>query len=84
MSFFLELSETQLDQLAEIVARKLDARPAKDALSIIEAAEKTGVSKDTISRRIAAGLIPTIPGLSPVRIPSDFIARMMKTPTHTE
>ena len=84
MTLTIQLNAEQLDQLAEIVASKLQARPAKDALSIIEAAAKTGVSKDTIRRRIRAGLIPVVPGMNPVRIPSDFIARMMQTPTHNE
>jgi hypothetical protein len=78
MTFTLELTKEQLDALAEAVAARLaPAATGKVALSVVDAAKATGLSKNTIRRRIEAGLIPTVPGFSPVRIPCDFIARMM-------
>jgi hypothetical protein len=81
MTFTLELTAEQLDALADAVAARLaPASQGKVALSVADAAKATGLAKNTIRRRIEAGLIPTVPGLSPVRIPSDFIARMMARP----
>lgn len=77
---FREMIRDNFDLVeAELRARGIRVTaPTKKALSVREAAELTGLSKKTIERRVNAGEIPVVPGLSPTRIPADFVQRMMK------
>jgi hypothetical protein len=74
--FFRALLIENIDLVREVVAGEMSA-PAKDAYSVPEVAEKTGLSQATIRRRVKAGIIPVVPGLNPARVPSDFVTRMM-------
>lgn len=80
---FREMLRENFDLVeAELKARGIGKpAPTKMALSVKEAAELTGLSEPTIRRRVHAGLIPAVPGISPTRIPSDFVERMMKPET---
>ena len=63
---------------AELRAHLLSPPETLKALTVQEAAALTGLSEPTIRRRVVAGLSPVGPDLSPTRIPSDFLERMMK------
>ncbi len=79
MKIALELTDEQFSALADAVAQRMEGKSVnRDALSVPEVAARTGLSEPTIRRRIIAGTIPTVPGLTPTRVPADFISRMMK------
>lgn len=75
----LQLSGEDEQRFLDQIAQRLNTQPAKDGLSMEEAAERLGVSKATVWRRIKAGIIPVIPGVAPARVPTDFVSRMMAT-----
>lgn len=77
----IQLTAEQVDAIADAVAAKLGTKGERDALSVDEVAARLGLSKATVMRRIHAGIIPTLPGISPIRIPADFVSRMMQQPT---
>jgi excisionase family DNA binding protein len=72
MKFTFDLTPDQLDALASLVAAKLGSALAnqKATLSSAEAAQRAGVSPQTIRRRVEAGQIPRVPGLHNLRIPT--------------
>ncbi len=81
MTLTIQLTDEQLEQLTEALVAKIGPAVGKrDGYSAAEAAQRLGVSKATVTRRIAAGLIPTIPNVSPARVPADYVARMMTQP----
>lgn len=80
----LELTEEQVGTIADALAARIGPQIGKrDAYSVDEVADRLNVSKATVIRRIHAGIIPTLPGISPMRIPADFVSRMMnQSPTN--
>lgn len=82
MKLTIELTPKQLDELAEIVAGKLATSQNVEALTLTQAAKRLGVSKDTVNRRVKAGVLPVIEGIGAIRISSSHIDRLMGlTPT---
>lgn len=65
----IELSDTQLAKIADMVAAKLE-RKNRTAYTVAEVAKRLGVSNRTITRRIEAKVIPTVPGIGAKRIPA--------------
>lgn len=77
-TLFLELTEGQLDILADAIFKRMAKQPVADKpLSVDEMATALGVSKDTIYRRIQAGEIRTIPGMGRKLIPAIELARLL-------
>lgn len=78
----INLTDEQVDTITEALAARIGPAVGKrDAYSVDEVAKRLDVSKATIIRRIHAGIIPTLPGISPMRIPADFVSRMMQQTT---
>lgn len=74
----LNLTEEQVGSILDALASRIGPQVGnRDAYSVDEVAKRLDVSKATIIRRIHAGIIPTLPGISPMRIPADFVSRMM-------
>lgn len=82
----LHLDEAQVAKIVAAcpeVAEKLvaalasmQATPRPEFYSVAEAAALTGMCRKTIERRIAAKVIPVIPGYRRHRIPSSYIERL--------
>lgn len=67
-------------RFAKELAKHLPAEPvSKDCefYTVEEAAAKMGVSEKTVLRRIAAGTMPTLPGLRRRRIPRAHIESLI-------
>lgn len=77
MTVTIHLTDDQVQTIAALVAEKL--RPGKTALSTAEAAERLGVHRDTVKRRVQAGIYPKVQGLGgrKIRIPAAFIDRLL-------
>ena len=75
----ITLTNDQLDELVQRVAEELRKKPAptQDTYSVNEAAKILGVSGMTIRRYIAADILPRVPNLYSVRIPSNGIQRLL-------
>lgn len=72
-----QLLRENSDVLREVMAEITpDKATAKAAYSVNEVAKLTGLSVATIHRRVTSGAIPTVPGLSPKRIPAKYLERM--------
>lgn len=69
----IELSDSQLAKIADMVAAKLNG----GTLTVGQVAKAFSVSTKTINRRIKAGIIPTLPGISPPRIPAAYVDGML-------
>lgn len=81
MTITIQLTDEQLEQLTEALVAKIGPAVGKrDGYSAKETAQRLGLSKATVDRRISAGLIPTIPNVSPACVPADYVARMMTKP----
>lgn len=82
-SLRVELSESQLGLLADMIASRLSKGTAQaqdgKPVSQSQAAELLGLSRSTICRYIAAGKISTVPGCRD-RIPQSEIRRMRGEP----
>lgn len=76
MRVTLELTPDQVGALAEAVASILGSG-GKESLTTQEAAARLGLSRDTVLRRVKAGLIPSISGMGKVRIPAAHIDRLL-------
>jgi excisionase family DNA binding protein len=75
MQLTIELTDSQLRQLAAEVA-KLTTRPAVDRpLTVHEFAEATRLSVNTVYRRVEAGEIRRVKGLAKVLIPAAELER---------
>ena len=87
MTITIQLTDEQVDALADRIAARITPRitPRADdkPLTVKEAADRLGVSTSTINRRLAAGTIPTVPGLGRSLIPASAIAELLggKRPT---
>lgn len=75
MKITLQFSPAQIDAIAEVVAAKLAQRaPTRAAYTVAQAASEIGCSKETIRRRIRAGVLPTLPMSGRIlRIPATAI-----------
>ncbi|MEO5713592.1 MAG: helix-turn-helix domain-containing protein [Luteolibacter sp.] len=78
MKLEIEITDALLTQIAERVAVILRVGKAS-TYTVGEAAAILGVCKKTITRRIEAKLIPSVPNIRPPRIPADFIDRAVTT-----
>lgn len=78
----IQLTAEQFDAITSAVVAELGSKfGSRDGYSADEVANRLGVSKATIIRRINAGSIPVIPHITPTRIPADYVERMMKHPS---
>lgn len=79
MMVSMQLSDEQVSVIAMRVADELRKKPAptQDTYSIHEAAKMLGVSGSTIRRYIAADILPRVPNLYSVRVPSNAIQRLL-------
>ena len=75
MKIEITLTDEQVETIAAMVAQKL--RPGKLPLSTTEAGKRLGVSRDTVKRRVQAGIYPRVKGLSQIRIPAAFIDKLL-------
>lgn len=75
----ITLSDEMLEALATLVAAKVAGQPAKSAYTAKEAALRVGVSRDTIERRVKAGLIPRVPGISKLLISAAALERFVNS-----
>lgn len=75
MTVTIHLTDEQVEAIAAMVAQKL--RPGKLPLSTKEAGQRLGVSRDTVKRRVQAGIYPRVKGLSQIRIPAAFIDQLL-------
>lgn len=87
MTITIHFTDEQMQQLADRIAERMRFSHADDRpLTVKEAADRLGVSTSTINRRLAAGTIPTVPGLGRSLIPASAIAELLdgKRPTTTQ
>lgn len=77
----VKLDRGQLSELAGMIADELRGYAteptANRPLSVSDAAKALNVSESTITRRVKAGEIPTIPGLGRTLIPATAIADLL-------
>ena len=74
----LELTEEQLDKLADAVAERLRKRQAKafeKPLTVTEFAQASKLSTSQIYRWVEAGKLRRVPGLGKVLIPTSELER---------
>ena len=72
-SLLVRLEPDQLRELAKLVAAELSDATRPETYTTKEAAKLLRVSEKTIHRRVAAGLIPTVPNMGKVLIPADAL-----------
>lgn len=77
MTLTFELSNEQIQEIADVVAAKLKGLTATKTYTVSQAAKVLGVSNETIRRRIRAGLIETVPNMGVVRITAATMARIL-------
>lgn len=78
MKVELELSDEQVGAIIDGMLAKAGNLQTR-GLTYEQAADLLNVSPATVRRRVDAGIIPTIPNISPQRIPSNFIDRLLNT-----
>lgn len=72
------LGDDQLEELAERIYRKIaKAQTCNKPLTVAEAATALNISYDTANRRIAAGIIRTVPGIGCRRVSQSEIRRIL-------
>ena len=73
MNLTLTLTDEQMATLADAVAKRLGRVETKRAAhTVTETATLLGCSRDTVERRIKAGVIPTVPGMGRVLVPARY------------
>jgi hypothetical protein len=75
----IRFPEDQLERLAELISSKLSGHLTKGGkpLSVSEAAERLSWSRNTVYRRIEAGLVKTVPNAPRAMIPASEIKRLL-------
>jgi len=74
----VRLNDAQLDELADAIYRKLNAAGSYSRpLTLREAAQALNVSYATLHRRIAAGIVRTVPGIGCCRVSQAEIRRLL-------
>ena len=72
MTLEIELSDSQLAKIADMVAAKLEGGK-RTAYTVEETASMLKVSGKTVRNHIKAKIIPTVPGIGAIRIPSAYV-----------
>lgn len=76
MKLALELTDEQVDAIAEAVAEKMRGCAA-EVLTVEQAARKSQVSVATVRRWVRAGRLPKINSGRTIRIPAKAIDRLL-------
>lgn len=76
----LTIPESQMGMLADLIADRMAAKSQEAAkpFTVEQAAERIGISKSTVIRRIKAGTFPTLPGVGRNLIPAAFVAEILE------
>ena len=77
MNITLHLSDDQVQAMADHIAQRIQLSSADKPLTVKEAADRLGVSPSTINRRLAAGTIPSVPGLGRSLIPASAVKDLL-------
>lgn len=76
MNLTFQLTDDQLDAIAERVAAKMAKPVSGRPLSISQAARELGVSRETVRLAVHAGKVKRVAGISAIRIPASEIERL--------
>jgi len=74
----LDLTDEQVDAIADRVADRIRKESASDVLTVGQAARRAQVSTETVRRWVRAGILPRLPGLRSIRIPARALEDYLK------